>query len=123
DLALLIHGRAGGGPGAFVTWLQHLDAPRARVSAIQARLERLPRASQEWSRPPIADVRRFGQHRERAMSIAARQIPPQPAERLLRAFPNCFAADDLPQQKEAQRDLATPFSSETPNSSYKGPRE
>jgi hypothetical protein len=47
---------------------------------------------------------------------------PQAVERLLAAMPNCFAAEDLPGQKEAQRELTTPVSTETPNTFEKGQR-
>jgi predicted Zn-dependent protease len=122
DLAFAIHARAGWDPVAFVSMLEHLEADKGRVAAIQARLEKLPPAAQEWSRPPISDVRRFTEHREQAGSTAASKKVPQGVERLLIAMPNCFLPQDLPVQKEAQRDLMTPTSTETPNTFEKGQR-
>jgi hypothetical protein len=123
DLAFAIYTRAGWDPPAFLNMLEHLESPPPRIAAIGSRLERLPPAAQEWSRPPITDVRRFGEHREQAGIIASSRQVPRVVERLLAAFPNCFAADDLPQQKEAQRELSAPISTETPNTFEKGPRE
>jgi predicted Zn-dependent protease len=122
DLAFKIHARAGWDPVAFASMLEHLETDHTRVAAIQSLLERLPPAAQEWSRPPIADVRRFEEHRTQAGNIAARKKPAQAVERLLAAFPNCFLPDDLPLQKEAQRELMTPVSTETPNTFEKGQR-
>jgi hypothetical protein len=103
--------------------LEHLEAEKGRVAAIQSRLERLPPAAQEWSRPPIADARRFEEHRSGAAAIAAQKRPPQAVERLLAAIPNCFLPEDLPVQREAQRELMMPASTETPNTFEKGQRE
>jgi len=122
DLAFTIHARAGWDPVAYVSMLEHMGAEKGRVAAIGARLEKLPPAAQEWSRPPIADVRRFGEHREQAGSTAASKKVPQGVERLLEAMPNCFLADDLPGQKEAQRELMAPVSTETPSTFEKGQR-
>ncbi len=122
DLAFTIHARAGWDPVAFVSMLEHMEAEKARVGAIQARLEKLPPAAQEWSRPPIADVRRFTEHREQAGSTAASKRVPLAVERLLAAMPNCFLPEDSPGQKEAQRELMTPVSTETRNTFEKGQR-
>ncbi len=123
ELGFMIHARGGWDPLAYVSMLQHLDAPAARVKAVEYQLERLPPAAHEWSRPSIADGRRYGVHRDQAAKIAAAREVPQAVERLILAFPNCFHADDLPQQKAAQRDLATPIVTETPNTFEKGPRD
>jgi hypothetical protein len=123
DLAFTIHARAGWDPVAFVNMLEHLESGPPRIGAIGGRLERMPPAAQEWSRPPISDVRRFGQHREQAGIIASQRQVPQAVERLLAAFPNCLLAADLSQQKEAQRELSAPISTDTPNTFEKGPRE
>jgi len=122
DLAFTIYARAGWDPVAFVSMLEHLEAEKGRVAAIQSRLERLPPAAQEWSRPPIADARRFEEHRSGAAAIVAQKRPPQAVERLLAAFPNCFLPEDLPVQREAQRELMMPASTETPNTFEKGQR-
>jgi hypothetical protein len=122
DLAFSIHARAGWDPVAFVSMLEHMEAEKGRVVAIQARLERLPPAAQEWSRPPIADVRRFEEHRLGAAAFAAQKPPPVMIERLFAAIPNCFLPEDLPAQREAQRELMMPVSTETPNTFEKGQR-
>jgi predicted Zn-dependent protease len=122
DLAFAIHARAGWDPVAFVSMLDHLAAERGRVAAIQSQLERLPPAAQEWSRPSIADARRFEEHRSGAAAVAAQKRPTQAVERLLAAIPNCFLPEDLPAQREAQRELMMPASTETPNTFEKGQR-
>jgi hypothetical protein len=121
DLAFRIHARAGWDPVAFAGMLEHMEAERTRVAEIQSKLERLPPAAQEWSKPPLADVKRFEGHKAQAANLAAQKRVPQAVELVLAAFPNCFAPD-LPQQKEAQRELATPVSTETPNTFEKGQR-
>jgi hypothetical protein len=123
ELAFRIHARAGWDPVAFVSMLEHLGAERGRVPAIGSKLERLPLAAQEWSRPPIADVKRFEGHKAQAAATANQKHTPQAVERLLAAIPNCFLAEDLPGQREAQRELMTPVSSDTPNTFEKGQRE
>jgi predicted Zn-dependent protease len=123
DLAFMVHARAGWDPLAFVALLEHLQASPARIKAIEYQLERLPPAAQEWSRPPVADGRRFQQHRDHAATIAGQRQVPQVVERLILAMPNCFLPDDLPQQKEAQRDMAAPVFTDTPNTFEKGQRE
>ncbi len=122
DLAFTIHARAGWDPVAFVSMLEHMEAEKGRVASIQARLEKLPPAAQEWSRPPIADVRRFVEHREQAGATAASRRASQAVERLLAAMPNCFLVEDLPGQREAQRELMMPVSTEMPNTFEKGQR-
>jgi hypothetical protein len=122
DLAFRIHARAGWDPVAFANMLEHMEAERGRVAGIQSKLERLPPAAQEWSKPPIADVKRFEGHKAQAANVSAQKRVPQAVELVLAAFPNCFAGQDLPQQKEAQRELATPVSTETPNTFEKGQR-
>ena len=122
DLAFTIHARAGWDPVAYVSMLEHMEAEKGRVAMIQARLEKLPPAAQEWSRPPIADVRRFTEHREQAGSTATQKGVPQGIERLLAAMPNCFLPADSPGQREAQRELLTPVSAETPSTFEKGQR-
>jgi len=123
DLAFRIHARAGWDPVAFVSMLEHLGAERGRVAAIGSKLERLPPAAQEWSRPPIADAKRFEEHQAQAAATANQKRAPQAVERLLAAIPNCFLPEDLAAQREAQRELMTPASSETPNTFEKGQRE
>jgi predicted Zn-dependent protease len=122
ELAFKIHARAGWDPVAFVSMLEHMETDRARVGAIQARLEKLPPAAQEWSRPPISDVKRFEEHRAGATANSAQKRPPQGVERLLAAMPNCFQPEDTPGQREAQRELMTPASTDTPNTFEKGQR-
>lgn len=121
-LAFAIHARAGWDPVAFASMLEHMEAERGRVAAIQSSLERLPPAAQEWSKPPIADVKRFEGHKAQTASVAAQKRASQAVELVLLAFPNCFASQDLPQQREAQRELSTPISTETPNTFEKGQR-
>jgi hypothetical protein len=123
ELAFLIHARAGWDPLAFVAMLQHVQAPPSRLKPVEYQLERLPPAAQEWSRPSIADSRRYVLHRDQAAKIAAGRDVPNAVERLILAFPNCLMADDLPQQKQAQRDLVAPIVTETPNPFEKGPRD
>jgi len=107
---------------AFANMLEHMEAERGRVAAIQSNLERLPPAAQEWSRPPIADVKRFEGHKLQAAMVAVQKRVPQTVELILLAFPNCFTSQDLPQQRDAQRELATPVSTDTPNTFEKGQR-
>ena len=121
-MAFRIHARAGWDPVAFASMLEHMEAERGRVAAIQSGLERLPPAAQEWSKPPIADAKRFEGHKTQAASVAAQKRVPQAVELVILAFPNCFAPQDLPQQREAQRQLATPVSTDTPNTFEKGQR-
>ena len=122
ELAFLVHARSGWDPLAFVGMLRKMEAPAARIAAVESMLERLPPAAQEWSKPPIADVRRFAQQRDHALAIGGPRLVPQAVERLVRAMPNCFLADDLAVQKEAQRELIAPIITETPNTFEKGPR-
>jgi predicted Zn-dependent protease len=122
SLAFAIHARAGWDPVAFASMLEHMEAERGRVAAIQSSLERLPPAAQEWSKPPIADAKRFEGHKAQAASVAAQKRAPQAVELVLSAFPNCFTPQDLSQQREAQRELATPISTDTPNTFEKGQR-
>jgi hypothetical protein len=122
ELAFKIHARAGWDPVAFVSMLEHMEADRTRVAAVQARLEKLPPAAQEWSRPPISDVKRFEEHKGGAAANSLQKRLGQGVERLLAAMPNCFQAEDTPAQKEAQRELMTPVSTDTPNTFEKGQR-
>jgi Zn-dependent protease with chaperone function len=122
ELAFKVHARAGWDPVAFVSMLEHLETDRTRVGMIQARLEKLPPAAQEWSRPPIADVKRFEEHKAGATANAVQKRPPTVVERLLAAMPNCFQPEDTPAQREAQRELMTPAPTDTPNTFEKGQR-
>ena len=121
--AFAFFARAGWDPARYEGLYQKLPGNDARVTAAHTRADALPPAARDWQQAPIADDRRFAQHKRDADSLSNRKLQDATAALFLTAMPSCVSPVDTPEQRAAQDQVTRPPAVESPGSFQKGPRE
>ncbi len=123
QFAFAFYARAGWDPARYEGLYQKLPGNEARVTAAHTRADALPPAARDWQQAPIADDRRFAQHKRDAEALSNRKIPDVTAALYLTALPSCVTPTDTPEQRAAQDQITRLPAVESPGSFQKGPRD